>query len=112
MGINELVQNKINEVSEIDALGPMKASAKLVECSQLYSFVNAETVRLQFAFNQKRELLATQYNVTRAKIAAEATPEWKNWQEATHAKDSLEETMRAIKYYLKGAMAEGEFPQQ
>lgn len=105
--IRELITEKSNLLRNVDQLGPDKASEELVALSSLLSSLNKEIVEAQYWYNIKRqELLKEHGTAAKAKIYAEASEEWKQWQDRVQQKDAIVELIRAIKYYLTNAKEE------
>ena len=102
--IRDLIKEKSELLRDIDKLGPATASEELVQLASLLSSLNAEIVEKQFILNQKKvELLEEAKSVAKARMLAEATPEWKEFMERIMQREALEELLRAVKYYLRAA---------
>ena len=105
--IRQIIQEKSLLLREVDKLGPGKASEELVELSSLLSSLNAEIVEKQFLLNKKRnELLEEAKSVAKARLLSESTEEWHEWYQRVMWRESLMETIRALKYYIRGAESE------
>ena len=100
--IRELVEVKLLELRDIDALGAHKASEVLVELSSLLASIGKECSDRKYWLSLKKvELLKEHGSAAKAVIYAEATQEFKDWQEAEEYRKATIESMRAIKYYLR-----------
>ena len=105
--IRDLIKSKSELLRDIDKLGPATASEELVQLASLLSSLNAEIVEKQFILNQKKvELLEEAKSVSKAKLLAEATTEWREWFERIQQRDALENLLRAVKYYLRASSDE------
>lgn len=105
--IRSLITEKSLEIREIGQVGPHRAAEILVELSSLLSSLNREIVESNYWYNlKKQELLKELGVVGKAKIHAEATQEWRDWQERKLQKEALEELIRSVKYYLRSAESE------
>jgi predicted transcriptional regulator len=110
--IREIIKEKSEALRFVDQLGPLKASEELVALSSLLSSLNAHVIEKQFLYNQCREVLRTEKtSASDAKISAEATLEWKEWQEAKQQGKALEELIRSVKYYLRASGEEQKISQ-
>lgn len=102
--IRELIEAKLKQLSDIDILGPHKASEVLVELSALLASVGKECSDRKYWLSLKKvELLKEHISAAKAIIYAEASQEWKQWQEAEEYQKATIEAIRAIKYYLRTA---------
>lgn len=105
--IRELISEKSALLRDVDKLGPARASEELVELASLLSSLNAEIAEKHFILNQKKiELLQEAKSVSKAKMMAEATTEWKDFIDRVMQREALEELLRAVKYYLRAAERE------
>jgi len=105
--IREVITEKSLLLRDIDTLGPAQAAKELVELSSLLSSLNKETSDANYWLNiKKMELLKEHGTAAKAKIYAEASPEWKDWNERVMQGKAVEEMIRAIKYYLRAAEEE------
>jgi len=105
--LREIIRQKSEELRFVDQIGPHKASEELVSLSSLLASLNAYIVERKYWYNAKRqEIRRTEKSAADAKIFAEATTEWKEWQEAEAQKDALKQLIASIKYYLRTAEEE------
>jgi len=102
--IRELIREKAELLRDVDAIGPGKAATELVELAAILASLNKEIADHHFTYNQKRVAILeeSEGKASVAKIKAEATKEWKDWQDRFVLRSAVEEMMRAIKYYLRG----------
>ena len=106
--LREMIAKRQNEVmsKEID-LCPARASDILVELSALYGNVLDEVRARQMVFNK---LLVTFYDneekANRARLKAEATPEYEALLEAKDTDKLTLEMIRALKYLLRAKESE------
>jgi hypothetical protein len=108
MTIREIIKQKSEELRSIDAMGAAKASEELVNLSSLLASLNAYIVEKHFAYNLKsQEMRKLNKTAADAKIAASASTEWKEWNEALAQKEALIELIRSVKYFLKSSEQEG-----
>ena len=105
--IREMITEKSELLRHIEQLGPHKAAEELVELCSLLSSLKKHVVDQNYWYNIKRqELLREHTKAAQAKIHAEASAEWRNWQEAKAQEEALEELIRSVKYYLRSASDE------
>ena len=105
--IREIIKKKSEELRFVDQLGPARASEELVALSSLLASLNAYIGERAYWYNVKRvELLEQHKTAAKANIYAQATPEWKELNEASMQNAALMELIRAVKYYLKNAESE------
>ena len=96
-----------NKLRDVSALGPSRASEELTTLSSLLSSLNSYISEKHYALNIVRQALLEKHGTAaKAKIYSEATPEWKEWDEAVQQGKALEEMIRSIKYYLRNAETE------
>lgn len=105
--IRDIIQETANDLANIDTLGPERASEELVKLSALLASINSEVVRRQFTYNLlcKQKLEETTV-AAQAKILAEATEEWRDWQEGIAFQKATLDMIRALKYFLRNAEIE------
>lgn len=102
--IRELIQTKLTELHDIDAVGPDRASEILVELSALLGSINKEVSDREYWFNLKKfEFLKESGIVGKATIEANATKEFQQFKEAVAYQKAVIENIRSIKYYLRRA---------
>lgn len=107
MTLRELIKEKSALLRHPDKLGFMKVAEELVELSSLLSSLNAEIAEKQFELNKvKLAFLGEFKSAAQAKIAAEATQQWDEWNKRVQLRHAMEELIRALKYYLKAASTE------
>ena len=101
--IRELVDTRIAEFQDVDSLGPAEVAQKLLELSALWANVNKECSDRFFFYKVKANICLKGHNgvAAGAKIEAEASPEYESWLEAETYKRSIQEVIRAAKYYLR-----------
>lgn len=105
--LRELIAEKSLLLRDVDSLGPAGAAKELVELSSILSSLNAEIADKHYWYNMKRvELIGEHKTASKARVYAEASQEWKDWQDRLVQRDSVVEMIRALKYYLKGAESE------
>lgn len=105
--IREMITEKSILLRDIDALGPNGASVELAFLSSILSKLNKEIADAQSVFNMKRlELVIEHKTAAKAKIYAEASKEWNDWQQRLVQREAVMEMIAACKYYLRGAEAE------
>ncbi len=102
--IRDIIHKKSELLKDIDTLGPAKAAQELVEISALLASINKEVVERNYWYNVlcQKELANTSV-AAKAKIIAQASPEWKAWQEAIGYQKAALDVIRALKYYLRQA---------
>lgn len=102
--IRDIIKLESEELRYVEQLGPIKASEKLVKLASLLASLNAYIAEKRYWYNIKRqELLKEHGTAVKARIHAEATPEWKELNEAAAQGEALEEIIRSVKYYLRAA---------
>lgn len=106
--LRELVDARIAEFSDIDSLGPTEVAKKLVELSAIWASINKECSDRLFYYKVKANMCLKDHNgvAAGAKVEAEASPEFQSWLEAETYKKSVQEVIRAVKYYLRNASEE------
>lgn len=105
--IREIIKQKSDDLRTVDTMGPTKASEELVALSSLLASLNSYIVEKHFAYNLRvQEMRRINKTAADAKIASEASNEWKEWNEATAQKEALIELIRAVKFYLKASVEE------
>ena len=105
--IRDIIAEKSELLRNVEQLGPGKASEELVELCSLLSSLKKYVVEKNYWYNiQRQNMLKEHGKGVLAKIHAEASAEWKDWQEAKAQEEALEELIRSIKYYLRGAEKE------
>ena len=102
--IREIIKEKSEALRHPDQLGPHAVADELVELSSLLASLNTYLSDKLYWLNVKKaEAYAREEKAARAKIVAEASPEWKEWHDAEMQKQALLELMRSLKYFLKNA---------
>lgn len=98
--IRELIKEKSELLRYPDQLeNPAK---ELVELSSLLSSLNREISDCQFILNQKRAMLLEECKtVAKAKLMADASPEWRDWFDRITQKEAVMEMIRSLKYMLR-----------
>lgn len=107
MTIRELIDQKVIKLRDVEVLAPQDIAKESIELSSLYASVNKEIVERRMVYNQKRKELMEEFGVaSKAKIFAEATPEFQAMIEAEAYSESVLEMIRATKRAV--ALAEHE----
>lgn len=102
--IRDIIRAKSEALRFVDQLGPAKASEELVSLSSLLASLNAYIGEKQYWYNMKNQALLLEFGTAaKAKIHAQASQEWKEWNDAVLQKEALEELIRSVKYYLRSA---------
>lgn len=102
MTIREKIATHAKRLEIVDNLMPPEASQILVELSSLLSSVNAEITKYHYAYNQKKlEIFKESKTAAEAKIKAEATQEWQQWQERVQTGESVTMMVQSLKYLLR-----------
>ena len=92
---------------DVDALGANKASEILVELSSLLASVGKNCSDKKYWLSLKKvELLKEHGSAAKAIIYAEASQEYRDWNEAEEYRKATIEAIRAIKYYLRNQESE------
>lgn len=100
--IRDIIHEKSESLRDMDALGPAKAAEELVEISALLASINKEVTERNYGYNLLcRTKLAETKVAAKAKIEAQASEEWKDWQMAIGYQKAALEIIRALKYYLR-----------
>src|SRR3990167_1794146 len=105
--IREIIEEKLSLLRDIDTLGANRASEILVELSSLLASIGKNCSDKKYWLSLKKvELLKEHGSAAKAIIYAEASPEYKDWNEAEEYRKATIEAIRAIKYYLRTAEEE------
>lgn len=105
--IRDIINEKIIKLRETDSISPSELAKESIELSSLYSSVNKELIGRKMDYNKKREQLLIEHGTaSKAKIHAEATPEYQALIEAEAYSESVLEMIRATKRAV--ALAERE----
>jgi hypothetical protein len=107
MTIREIIKEKSLKLREISSLGPMQVATELVELTSLLSSLNEYIADKRYWYNVLLEKKMQELgSAAKAKVSAEATQEWKEWNEAVVQKEALEEMIRSLKYFQRAASVE------
>lgn len=105
--LRDMIAIEAQKIRDISVLGPSKASEEIIRLSSLLSSLNTYISEKHYALNLVRQALLEKHGTAaKARIYSEATPEWKEWDEAVQQGKALEEMIRSIKYYLRNAETE------
>lgn len=105
--IREIIKEKSDEFRFVEQLGPSKAEEELVKLSSLWASLNKEKVEARYWYNIKRqEIRKMAKSAADAKIEAEASKEWKDWQDREEISKALKDLISSVKYYIRGARDE------
>ena len=108
--IREIIKEKSDELRNVSSLGPTKASEELVVLTSLLSTLNEYISEKRFWLNTLRMQKLEELKVAvKAKMAAEASQEWRDFYEADMQKEALTELIRSLKVYIKNAGEELRF---
>lgn len=100
--IRDIINKKSEILKEIDSLGLHKAAQELVEISALLASINKEVVDRNYWYNILCQVKLKETSVAaKAKIIAQASPEWQAWQAAIGYQKAALDLIRALKYYLR-----------
>ena len=98
LSIRDLVNEKVSKLRSVDSLSPQEIAQESIELSSLWASVNVEIVDRKMAYNTVlKELLELHETAPRAKIHAEARPEYRAILEAEAYSKSLQEMIRTTK---------------
>jgi len=99
--LRDMIAKRQNEIASGD-LHPARASDILKELSSLYGNVLDEVRRCQMQYNRLLvEFYDNEEKANRAKLKAEATPEYEAFLEAKNTDKLTLEMIRALKYFLR-----------
>lgn len=102
--IREIIAQKSLLLREVGEMGPVKASEELVELTSLLASLNSEISDTLYWLNIKRqEKLNELGSAAKARIASDASPEWKAWSDRMLQKEALVELIRAVKYFCRAS---------
>lgn len=105
--IREMIAERLTEIRDSASLTPHRAADVLVELSSLGASLNQEINDAHFVYNQVKMAFLGQYKTAnQAKIAAEASNEYKAYMDRVMQGKALEEAIRALKFFLKRAEVE------
>lgn len=105
--IREIIKQKSLKLRGISSLGPMDVATELVELTSLLSSLNEHIADKRYWYNVLLEKKMQELgSAAKAKISAEASQEWKGWNEAVLQKEALEEMIRSLKYFQRAASTE------
>lgn len=98
MTIRELTDAKIEKLRDIDSLSIREIAKEAIELSSLWASVNKELIDRTMWYHEKRKMMLEEYKVAaKAKIHAEASPEYRQMIEAEAYSKSLQEMIRTCK---------------
>lgn len=107
MTIREIISKKSEELRDIDSLSPTKASEELVSLSSLLASLLKHISEADFWYRIKlKDMLLEHGTAAKAKIHAEASPEWNSVNEAKAQQIALIEMIRSLKFYIKASSEE------
>lgn len=113
MTIRELVDQKVEKLRDIDSLSAQDIAQESIELSSLWASVNKELIDRTMWYNEKRKMMLEEYKVAaKAKIHAEASPEYRQMLEAEAYSKSIQEMIRTTKKYTaiaESAMRESKY---
>ena len=96
--IREMVDAKVAKLRSVDSLSAQEIAQESIELSSLWSSVNVEIVDRKMAYNTVlKELLEIHETAPKAKIYAEARPEYRAVLEVEAYSKSLQEMIRTTK---------------
>ncbi len=108
MTIRSMIDEKIAKLRNANLLSPQELAQESIELSSLWASVNSELVQRRMDYNDILRCALESYGTPpKAKIYAEATPEYKHWLEAEAYSKSLLELIRTTKRAV--ALAEQEY---
>lgn len=103
--IRSLIAAKSHELKGAD--NPALVAEILKDLSSLLASINKECADRKYWLALKRlELLKEHSVVAKANIHAEASPEYKDWNECEEYRKATLEMIRSCKYFLRTAEAE------
>ena len=98
LSIRDMVDEKVAKLRSVDSLSPQEIAQESIELSSLYASINKEFVDRKMVYNEVRKNLMIEHGTaSKAKIFAEATPEYKELLETEAYSESVLELIRACK---------------
>ena len=96
--IKQLVDVKIAKLREVDSLSPQEIAQESIELSSLWASINREIVDRRLNYNEVLKNLTIEHGtVSKAKVYAEATNEFREWLTAEAYSKSVQELIRTTK---------------
>lgn len=93
-----MIDVKIKKLREVDSLSPQEIAKESIELSSLWASVNKEIVDRRMNYNEVlSQMLLIHETPPKAKIQAEATPEFRDWLTVEAYSKSVQEMIRTTK---------------
>lgn len=98
---NTLLQIR-KKTFKVDELYPTQASEYLVQLTSLFGTILDLIRDREYQFNEKKlEIFKEEEKANRAKLIAEATPEYVAFREAKDMKEEADSLIKSLKYFLR-----------
>lgn len=105
--IRNIIATKSNEARDVENIGPHRASELSVELASLEANLNKYIVERDFAYRQKKlEFRKQMKSTAEANTHAEATDEYREWQEALMQGKALKSLIGSLRLYVRNAHEE------
>mgnify|MGYP001590473053 CR=1 FL=1 len=96
--IRQMIDEKITKLRNVDSLSPQEIAQEAIELSSLWASVNKEIVDRRLSYNEVLKNLTIEHGtVSKAKVYAETTPEFREWLIAEAYSKSVAEMVRTTK---------------